>query len=71
MTLDDFAHDIRNGLQGIKLAVRHCERECPQLFHSVEVRQTIAHNVKRIERALKVYVSSQDSRRSQPASDTG
>jgi nitrogen-specific signal transduction histidine kinase len=55
MTLDDLVHEIRNGLQGIKLATKHCEKNCPQVFHNVEVRIEIKHHANRIERALKVY----------------
>ena len=54
MTLDDLAHEVRNGLGGIKLAIRHCDKDCPNLFHKTEVRQTIVHNCNRIERALIV-----------------
>ena len=58
--------DVRGGITGIRLAVRYCEKECPKAFHSIEVRQTIQHNVSRIERALKVYVQAEKSRSSEP-----
>ena len=55
---DSLAHEIRNSIAGIKLALRRCDDECPKAFHNVTVRQKIVHNVNRMERALKVYVSS-------------
>ena len=62
MTLDDLAHEVRNGLQGIKQATNYCKSECPKTFHSVEVRTEIKHHANRIERALKVYEASQKLR---------
>lgn len=58
--------DVLGGVTGIRLAVRHCEKECPQAFHSVEVRQTIKQNVSRIERALNVYVQAEKYKDSEP-----
>ena len=55
MKLDDLAHDVRNGLAGIKMALRYCERECPRTFHRIEVRQEIKMHCSRIERAFKIY----------------
>lgn len=62
MTLDDLAHDIRNGLQGIKQATNYCKRDCPQTLHNVEVRTEIMQHANRIERALEVYVASQGTK---------
>ena len=55
MIHDDLAHEIRNSIGGIKLALRHCNNDCPRVFHNIEVRQEIIHHVARMERALIVY----------------
>ena len=62
MKLDDLAHEIRNGLQGIKQATNYCKKNCPKTFHNVEVRAEITHHANRIERALKVYVAAEKTK---------
>jgi hypothetical protein len=58
MTVDDLAHDIRNGLLGVKDAVKRCkEHHCPLGMRNLEILQEVSHHCARIERALKVYVA--------------
>jgi nitrogen-specific signal transduction histidine kinase len=70
MKLDELAHEIRNGIQGIKQATNYCKKSCPQTFHSVEVRTEITHHANRIERALKVYESYKKLQRLESPSTT-
>ncbi len=59
MTLDDLAHDVRNGILGVKDAVKNCkEHSCPLGMRNLEIIQEVSHHCNRIERSLKVYVAA-------------
>lgn len=61
MTLDDLAHDVRNGVANALGVLKLCEKheKCPLGLGRVEVVQEIKHHLNRIDRAMRVYVASQ------------
>lgn len=64
------AHEIRNSIGGMKLALRDCDEKCPKAFHNIEVRQTLVHNINRMERALTVYETHKKLRNSESGPDS-
>lgn len=60
MTLDDLAHEVRNGIVGAQGALKLCDKkDCPLGLGRVEVVMEIKHQLNRIDRAIRVYVASQ------------
>jgi nitrogen-specific signal transduction histidine kinase len=71
VTLEDLAHEIRNGVAGAKGALTLCNKgDCPLGLGRVEVIQEIKHHLNRIDRAMRVYVSNQRFGNARDSSDT-
>jgi len=71
MTLDDLAHDVRNGVLGAEGALLLCDTgKCPLGLGRVQVIMEIRHHLNRIDRALRVYVSYQESKSLESTSNT-